>query len=67
MPMRLRDHHQRLRDLETAFGALRRLVLRSRPEAAADLADVARKLRSAGDKGAADLLFGEPAHTAYRR
>lgn len=67
MPMSLADHHQRLRDLETAFDMLRDVVLCDRPALAGELAEAARRLRNSGDKGAADLLSGVGARAAYRR
>jgi hypothetical protein len=67
MSMSLADHHRRLRDLETALGVLRDVALGGRPALGDELAEAARRLRSSGEKGAADLLLGEPARAPYRR
>lgn len=67
MPMSLADHHHRLRDVETAFEVLRRLILDAQPDAQARLIQEADRLRANAKTGAADLLAGDPHRAAYRR
>lgn len=67
MAMSMFDHHLRLRDVETALCALLEVLRPSRPELSADLDEAIRRLKARGEKGAADLLAGNPTHAAYRR
>lgn len=65
MAMSLWDHEQRLRDLELALQALTEIVCAD-PAARRELDRAVQSLRSAGARGAAEVL-SSPVARAYAR